>query len=234
MSSAIPSPDAFKEELQNAVNERHQADNPLIDKIAAGEARPETITGAITEIWYWISNLLPEAFYNICARAPQDVIDMEVENLAEETDPDNPHIDLIVRFAEACGVSRGDLATGRGLPTTEAWLNWGLTTTRDQSWIAGLAGLHVASEAQEPKLISKILPALRETYEYSEHDLEFWWLHAEADVEHGGRAVDILAKHCDTRDKQELAIHWAREGARMKYLFWDGINVHYEIGYRLQ
>ena len=94
MSSA----DAFIQELQDAVNERHQANHPLVDKIAAGEAKREAITGAITEHWHWISNLLPEAFYNICSRAPQDVIDMEVENLEEETDPENPHVDLIVRF----------------------------------------------------------------------------------------------------------------------------------------
>ena len=226
--------DSFKEELQGAVNERHQANHPLVDKIAAGEAKRETITGAISEHWHWIGNLLPEAFYNICSRAPQDVIDMEVENLEEETHPENPHIDLIVRFAEACGVPHAELKVGRGLPTTESWLNWELSATRNQPWIAGLAAVHVSSEAQEPRLFSKILPALRETYSFSEHDLEYWWLHAEADIEHGGRAMDILAKHCDTREKQELAIHWAREGARMKYMFWDGINIHYEMGYALQ
>ena len=31
-----------------------------------------------------------------------------------------------------------------------------------------------------------------------------------------------------------MALRYARDGARMKYLFWDGINLHYEIGYRLQ
>ena len=226
--------EAFEKELQAAVDERHQADHPLVARIAAGEAKRETIAGAITEHWHWISNLLPTAFYNICARAPQDVIDMEVENLEEETDPDNPHIDLIVRFAEACGVPRERLEAGRGLPTTESWLAWELATTRNEHWIAGVAGVHISSEAQEPKLFSKVLPALRETYGFSEHDLEFWWLHAEADVEHGGRASQILARHCDTREKQQMAIHWAREGARLKYLFWDGIHIHYEMGYRLQ
>ena len=44
----------------------------------------------------------------------------------------------------------------------------------------------------------------------------------------------MLEKHCTTRETRELALHWAREGARMKYMFWDGINLHYEMGYRLQ
>ena len=230
----MASGEAFKKELQAAVDERHQANHPLVAKIAAGEAKREAITGAITEHWHWLSNVLPEAFFNICSRAPQEVIDMEVENLEEETDPENPHLDLVIRFAEACGVPREQLDKGRGLPTTEMWTLWELDITRNQPWYAGVAGVHISSEAQEPRLFSKILPALRETYKYSEHDLEYWWLHAEADVEHGGRARDILAKLCDTPEKQEMAIHYAREGARLKYMFWDGINIHYEMGYALQ
>jgi len=230
----MATPSEFKKDLQEAVNRRHQANHPLIDKWARGEAKPEAVAGAIVEHWHWLTKLLPAGFFNICAKAPQDVIDMEMENWAEETDPKNPHIKLIERFAEACGTPLRKLEAGRGLPTTEAWAQWELQVTREQPWIAGVAAVHVSSEAQEPKLFSRILPALRETYKFNEHQLEYWWLHAEADIEHGGRAFEILAKHCTTREQQELAIHWAGEGARMKYLFWDGINLHYEMGYRLQ
>ena len=224
----------FREDLQAAVNARHQANHPLVAKWAAGEVSRETIAGAIREHWYWIGNLLPEAFLNIAARAPQEVVDMELENLAEETNPKNPHINLILRFCEACGWSHDELKAGRGLPTTETWLNWELNVTRHQPWIAAMAAIHISSEAQEPVLFSKILPALRETYGFSEHELEFWWEHAEADIEHGGRAFAMLEKHCKTSEQKEMAIHWAGEGARLKYLFWDGINLHYDVGYKLQ
>ncbi len=225
---------SFRSALQAAVEERHQANHPLIDKWAAGEIKRETIAGAIREHWYWISNLLPTALFNICAKAPDDVVAMEMENYAEETDPANPQVELLLRFCEACGMSRAELAAGRGLPTTESWLDWELNLTAREPWIAGVAGVHIASEAQEPRLFSKVLPALRGIYEFSEHDLEYWWLHAEADIEHGGRAFEILVKHCDTPEKQAMALRYARDGARMKYLFWDGINLHYEIGYKLQ
>ena len=224
----------FHRELQGAVNEQHQADHPLIAKWARGEVKRETVTGAAAEIWHWVGNLLPEAFFNICAKSPADVVDMEMENLREETDPDNPHTELLLRFNEACGTDRKVLMAGRGLPTTESWLNWELDVTRYQSWIAAVSGVHISSEAQEPTLINKILPALRETYKFNEHELEFWWLHGEADIEHGGRAFKALERHCKTRAQKDLAIHYAREGARMKWLFWDGINLHYEMGYKLQ
>ena len=73
----------FRDELQSAVDARHQANHPFIDKWADGQVSRDAITGASCEIWHWISNLLPEAFFNICAKSPQDVIDMEMENLEE-------------------------------------------------------------------------------------------------------------------------------------------------------
>lgn len=230
----MANPAEFRAALQGVVDQRHQANHPLIAKWADGEVSRETIAGVIREHWYWISNLIPGALFNICAKAPDDVVEMEMENYAEEANPENPHVELLLRFCEACGMTREGLAAERGLPTTESWLNWELNLTAQQPWIAGVAGLHIASEAQEPRLFSKVLPALRETYKYSEHDLEYWWLHAEADIEHGGRAFEILVKHCDTPDKQAMALHYASEGARMKYLFWDGINLHYDVGYKLQ
>ena len=225
---------AFRRELQEAVNERHQAHHPVIDKWAAGEVKRETVTGASNEIWYWISNLLPEVFFTICAKSPQDVIDMEMENLAEETDPENPHMDLILRFAKACGSTRAKLDKGRGLPTTQSLVQYQLGVARREPWVAGLAAVNVASEAQEPALIQRVLPALRKTYGFSEHDLEFWWLHGEADIEHGGRAFAALERHCKSRAQKDLALHFAREGARMKWFFWDGIQLNYEMGYKLQ
>ena len=224
----------FRSQLNTAIGRRHQANHPFIDKFARGEVKPEAVAGTITEIWYWISKLIPEALFSIAANGPQDVVEMEMENYGEELDPTNPHPALIQRFAKACGVSAEQLAAGRGLPTTEAWLRWSLNTCRTEHWIAAVAATHVASEAQEPVLINKILPALRNVYKFSEHDLEFWWLHAEADIEHGGHALNMLAKHCTTKALQDMAIHWASEGARNKWMFWDGINLHYEVGYRLQ
>lgn len=224
----------FKKALQAAVDRRNQANHPIVAKWERGELSKETIAGTITEIWHWINKLIPEALFAIAANGPQEVAEMELENYAEELDPTNPHPDLIIRFAKACGVSEDFLRNGRGLPTTEAWLNWELRAAREQPWIASVAAVHVASEAQEPQMFNRLLPALRNHWKFSEKDLEFWWLHSEADLEHGGRAFDLLAKHCRTQELQDLAIHWAGEGARMKWLFWDGIYLNYEMGYKLQ
>ena len=163
----------FREELQAVVDKRHQANHPLIEQWASAGVKDETVTGAICEHWYWLNKLVPAALFLICAKAPPDVIDLEMENIDEETNPENPHVELIVRFAEACGVSRDQLESGRGLPTTESWLNWELTVAKEQPWIAAMAAIHIASEAQEPKLFSKILPSLRASDRFTEYELEY-------------------------------------------------------------
>ena len=77
-------------------------------------------------------------------------------------------------------------------------------------------------------------PALREVYKFKEPDIEHFWLHSEVDIEHGGRAFDLLVKHCKTREQKDMCIHFARESAKMRWFHFDGIFLHYEMGYALQ
>src|SRR4051812_44003826 len=114
----------FRKELQARIDARHQANHPFIDKFAQGEIKKESVSGVITEIHYWISELIPQVLFSIAANAPQDVQEMEMENYSEEMDPTNPHPALILRFAKACGISEEALKKGRGLPTTESWLKF--------------------------------------------------------------------------------------------------------------
>src|SRR5437763_1929345 len=64
--------------------------------------------------------------------------------------------------------------------------------------------------------------------------IEHFWLHCEADVEHGGRAFEALERYCTTRELQERAVHYARESAKMRWFYFDGIYLHYELGYKLR
>ena len=64
--------------------------------------------------------------------------------------------------------------------------------------------------------------------------IEHFWLHSEADVEHGGRAFEVLERFCTTEAQRQEAIHWARESAKMRWFYFDGIYLHYELGYKLR
>ncbi len=139
----------------------------------------------------------------------------------------------LLRFAAANGADIAEVKAGRGLPTTEAWVLWQNYVSKEKSWVAGVATL-VGTESQSPMLYGKVLPALRQVYRYPEEEIEHFWLHSEVDIEHGDRSFEALERHCTTREMQEEAIHYARESARRRWLYFDGIYLHYELGYALQ
>jgi pyrroloquinoline-quinone synthase len=225
---------SFTEQLQAAVMERHCANHPLTEKWVEGKLSRNAMMGWAIEHWHWVSKMPQAAFY-ICAKAPQDVIAAELENLHEETDEARPHLEIVLRFGKANGADiEAVKKNGRGLPTTEAWANWLVQVTKEQSWIAAVAALRIGTESQSPLLYGRMLPALRNIYRFKEVDIEHFWLHVDADTEHGGRAFDLLERHCTTPELREMAIHYARESAKMRWFYFDGIYLHYEMGYKLR
>ena len=223
---------SLRQRLEAAVMERHCANHPLTEKWVGGQISRNAMMGWAIEHWHWV-NKMPEAAFSICSKAPKDVIVMELENLREETDEARPHLDIVLRFAQANGADIEAVKEGRGLPTTEAWTNWLIRAAKEQPWIKGVAALRIGTESQSPLLYGRMLPALRNIYRFKEEDIEHFWLHVGADTEHGGRAFDLLERHCTTPELQEMAIHYARESAKMRWFYFDGIYLHYETGYKL-
>ncbi len=223
---------AFRKDLIAAVEDRHCSKHPLSQKWSRAEISKRCLQGLATEGYHWVSNLYP-AFFHIASKAPPDVINMEIENYAEEMDPVKPHPPLFLRFVEACGGSAEAVKRGRGLPTTESWLAWEMDVAKNEPWEAGVAALHVGSEFQSTGLYKDKIAILIEKYGFTEHDIEHFILHTGVDIEHSSRAFEALQKYCDTRERKDRAIHWASESARMRWFYFDGIYVHYELGYAM-
>lgn len=222
----------FRQEIEAAILERHCADHPMTEKWAQGELGRHALMGWAVEHYHWISNIYGGQFHTM-AEAPRDVVVAMLENWREETDPQRPHLDIVLKFAAANGADAAAVKRGRGLPTTEAWVDWLNRVAREEPWIAGVAAI-LGTESQSPMLYGKVLPALRTIYKYPEDVIEHFWLHCEADTEHGDREFDILERHCRSRPEQELAIHYARESAKRRWFYFDGIYLHYELGYALR
>ena len=224
---------AFRQELEDAVLERHCAHHPMTDKWVEGELGRPARMGWAVEHYHWISTMLNEASFNICAKAPDDVIALELENYNEEADPDHPHLDIVLKFAKANGADLDEVKKGRGLPTTRSWSSWLKWVAKEKPWYCGVAAMRIGTESQSPMLYGRVLPSLREIYKYDEDDIEHFWLHAEVDIEHGDRGFEVLERHCTTREMKDEAIHWARESAQMRWFYFDGIYLHYELDYKL-
>ena len=224
----------FRLELEAAVNERHCADHPMWNRLAAGELGRRACMGWAVEHYHWISTMLREATFSICAKAPDDVIEVELENFREEEDPDEPHMEIVLKFAKANGADLDEVRSGEGLPTTRSWSAWLRHVAREEPWHCGVAAIRIGTESQSPRLYSKVLPSLRNNYRYDEEDIKHFWLHSEVDIEHGDRGFEVLERHCSTREMKDAAIRFARESARMRWFYFDGIHLHYELGYALR
>ena len=224
---------ALRERLEAAVLERHCAHHPMTDKWVEGKLGTAAMAGWAIEHYHWISNILG-ALLQIAAKAPLAVQRELLEGYLEETDPSHPHLDVVLKFAKANGADPAEVKRGRGLPTTEAWAAWLNRVAREESYIAAIAAINIGTESQSPLLYGRVLPALRESYRFKEEDIEHFWLHVDADTEHGDHAFDFLDRHATTPELQDMAVHWARESARMRWFYFDGIYLHYEQGYKLR
>ena len=224
---------SLRERLEAAVMERHCANHPMTEKWTAGKLSTNAMAGWAIEHYHWISNLYG-GILSMAAKAPLDAQRLILENYREETDPDRPHLDIVLKFAAANGANVEEIKRERGLPTTESWVAWLNRVAKEESFIASVAAINIGTESQSPLLYGRILPSLRNTYRFKEDDIEHFWLHAEVDVEHGGRAFQILDRYATTPELQEMAIHYARESARMRWFYFDGIYLHYEMDYKLR
>lgn len=224
---------SLRERLEAAVMERHCANHPLTEKWAAGQISKNAMMGWGIEQYHWISNIYKGELYK-AANTPLEAQHLLLSNYLEEVDPERPHLDIILRFAAANGADIEEVKKGRGLPTTEAWVAWFNRVCKEDSFIASVAATNIGTESQSPLLYGKVLPALRQTYRFKDEDIEHFWLHEEADTEHGGRGFGILDRYCTTPELQEMAVHYARESAKMRWFFFDGIYLHYEMGYKLR
>ena len=223
----------FRKRLEEAVNERHCANHPMTEKWAEGKLSKNCMMGWATEQWHWVSKMNTPTFY-ICKDAPDEVIHAEIDNFHEEMDPDHSHLDIMLNFAKANGGAPTKIKKSVGLPTTQSWVRFLTDAARDNPWFCGMSALRIGTESQSPRLYSKLLPALREIYKFKEDEIEHFWLHSEVDIEHGGIAYDLITKYCKSREQQDLCVHFVRESAKMRWFHFDGIYLHYEMGYKLK
>jgi len=180
----------LRERLEAAVMERHCAKHPLTEKWAAGQISKNAMMGWGIEQYHWISNIYKGELYK-AANTPLEAQHLLLSNYLDEVDPERPHLDIILRFAAANGADIEKVKKGRGLPTTEAWVAWFNRVCKEESFIASVAATNIGTESQSPLLYGKVLPALRNIYRFKDEDIEHFWLHEEADTEHGASESSI-------------------------------------------
>jgi pyrroloquinoline-quinone synthase len=151
-----------------------------------------------------------------------DARDFLLENIIEE-ESGTKHVDLLIRFGEACGVSRAEVEGTRQLPSTRALTAWCYEMSRKPFHVAA-AGLLVGLESQVPGIYKRNLPPLRTHYGFNDHEVEFFAIHIEADEVHGERGYQIVERHSPTSEKQAEAAEAVREATEMRWQYMTGLH----------
>jgi pyrroloquinoline-quinone synthase len=222
----------FRQEMLDVVRSRHCEHHPLTQTWVRGELSREQLARWATEHYHYTKDL-----YFFCGRILANCPvpagrAMELDNLADEENPEDVHNDQLLDFIRACGFDPEAARQTDPLPTTKALRDWLQLLCEKRSWPEAVAGFHVGMESQFNTICARVAPVLREHYGFDEHVRRFFDTHIGADEEHGRRALDVVEQHTppELRPKVLQAI-W--EGTEKRWGYFDGVYVKYVLGYNL-
>jgi pyrroloquinoline-quinone synthase len=154
--------------------------------------------------------------------------DFTLQNMYEEELADIRHTDLLIRFAEACGTTRERVEDPSNMNAVTRGLQaWCYAVSMREHFVVATAALVVGLESQVPSIYKKQIVPLRETYGFTEDEIEFFDLHITSDVVHGERGYQIVLDHADTPELQQRCLQMCRWGAEMRFSYTQGLYDSY-------
>src|SRR2546428_4359442 len=160
----------FRTQLENAVSARHSRMNPFTERWVSGDLTRQQLGAWVCQHYQYVSQF-PRWCAAVYAECPDaDARDFLLENIVEE-ESGTKHVDLLVRFGEACGVGRREVETARQLPTTRALTAWCFETSRQPFHVAA-GGLLVGLEPQVASSHKRHPPPPTTKYAVNDHQVE--------------------------------------------------------------
>ncbi|MGZ4120138.1 MAG: iron-containing redox enzyme family protein [Actinomycetota bacterium] len=195
--------DRVEKELTEVMNSQWFETGPFMIEFAEGRVPKENLARFATSYCFQVDNF-KRCVAAVYAKAePRDVRELMLENLLEEHgegDPSRDHAQLVARFGRAMGA---DLPTPYDLdpiPESRQWVERILKICLEEEFVVGLAALSYGIEART-RTMAFLGAIYRDKYGIAEEDLEFFFMHLEADEEHAGRAIELIREYC-TREEQ--------------------------------
>lgn len=215
----------FAEELIAVRDQKHSRNHPFFEKWCRGElTKPQTAIYC-TQHYQYVSNYLDWMAYEASQVPHRDAKTFLFENLGDEENPEDRHLDMIKDYVAASGMSRDCLDDYPVLPSTEALQNWGWRMVYQRRWQAALAAMFVGLESQFLGICERVVPALHRHYGYEPgaREIRFFAEHIEADALHGSKGLALVVKYCDTPELREQALQAVREATIRRWRYMNGI-----------
>jgi len=223
-------PQEFRSALEAARDEYHSKNHPFFTTWAAGELSKDAMKAYCQQHYNFVSNASRYSgiMYGLCDW--WDARQLFLENLNEEEDPKERHVDKLAKFGLALGMDVEEGRSAPDLPTTAALKAHIINTILMRGTLHGTAMLVIGLESQVPELYGPIVPALRDVYGFNDDQIEFFLLHITADVEHGDHGFQILTNHTHDERTQNELIDTVREAAKTRWFYMDGLWLQYVEG----
>jgi pyrroloquinoline quinone (PQQ) biosynthesis protein C len=219
--------DEFIQELWGYAAEVPMEQHPWFDGIIKHRWTKEQII--LGEVQHYLRVRTNPIFFgymaiNAVAAKEYTVMETVLENFMEELGGKRTHVDIMLQFLEAGGISREEADKAEATPGTSAAIEMIIGCCQRRSALEGVAMLAFV-ESQlggEGKISEKVFRELTGYYGFSARAAATYELHAAQDEGHGSRQIDavrMLATDEATRDKVRAAV---KLGLTAFTLEWDG------------
>lgn len=161
---------------------------------------------------------------NAVAEKQYGLMDVVLENFMEELSGPRTHVDIVLQFLEEGGISREEADWAEAAPGTMAAVEMIIGCCQRRSALEGLAMLAFV-ESQHGGLdgvASKVYRELTNHYGFSPRAAETYELHAEQDVRHGARQIELIRRYATDPEIQERVRGAVKLGVTAFTLEWDG------------
>ena len=161
-------------------------------------------------------------------KTPVDELEMRVElskTLHSELGSgrsEQAHIRLLMRFAEAVGLSQADLDRTTPIPEVAHYLAVLRRLFIESDYLAAL-GAEMAVEITAASEFRYFYPGLTKYGTFSAHDLAFFEMHLEAEACHSAWLTEAVRKTARTQADLEQVARSARTTADAWQQFWEGM-----------
>ena len=222
--------ETFRTALEDAIKGKSANKAPFSVAWASGKLSRGHLARWAENHYHYVG---PFADYLACiySRMPDsytEAKDFLLSNMYEEEIGGDRHTDLLIRFAEACGTTRSRVVDPDNMsPTTRGLQSWCYAVAMREDPVVAVAGLVVGLESQVPSIYRRQAPALRETYGFTDEQVEFFDLHIVSDEIHGERGYQIVLEHATTVDLQQRCLKICEIGAQMRLLYTTALYHDY-------
>ena len=199
-----------------------------------GALRHGQLSRAVVKRWAVQASLVVREFTRFIsamhANCPhRDAQQLLAENLWEEHgkgDESRDHYQLIRRMAKRLGASDEELDVAAPLPETTVYINYCLSVTRDDSFIAGFAAIGVGIESFSPRFFAALAGQLQAQFDLTRDDVEYLLVHVGEDEDHARRALEMLDKYAASDAEKEGARRALLHMLAVKRRFAEALYAH--------